>query len=69
MPAVPSFEDLGSGCLIDLSPYGVKGEPVVSESLKAGSQLFHSARQDAGGPQQALSPAREKSLIEFGGIR
>ncbi|HKY05371.1 MAG TPA: L-seryl-tRNA(Sec) selenium transferase, partial [Blastocatellia bacterium] len=25
-----SFEDLGSGCLIDLAPFGVNGEPVVS---------------------------------------
>src|SRR5262249_7333494 len=30
---IPSFEDLGSGCLIDLSPYGVTDEPVVAESL------------------------------------
>ena len=33
---IPSFEDLGSGCLIDLSPFGVKDEPVVAESLKSG---------------------------------
>ena len=29
---VPSFEDLGSGCLIDLSPFGVKDEPVVADA-------------------------------------
>ena len=34
--SIPTFEDLGSGCLIDLAPYGVKDEPVVAESLKAG---------------------------------
>src|SRR5205085_7237442 len=33
---VPVYEDLGSGCLVDLAPYGVKDEPVVAASLKAG---------------------------------
>jgi len=52
---VPSFEDLGSGCLIDLSPYGVKGEPVVSESLKAGiSVVSFSGDKMLGGPQAGI---------------
>src|SRR5262249_654058 len=33
---IPSYEDLGSGCLVDLAPYGVKDEPVVSESIRQG---------------------------------
>ena len=52
---VPSFEDLGSGCLIDLSPYGVKGEPVVAESLKAGiSVVSFSGDKMLGGPQAGI---------------
>jgi len=52
---VPSFEDLGSGCLIDLSPYGVKDEPVVSESLKAGiSVVSFSGDKMLGGPQAGV---------------
>lgn len=52
---VPSFEDLGSGCLIDLSPYGVKGEPVVAESLKAGiSVVSFSGDKMLGGPQAGV---------------
>jgi len=52
---VPSFEDLGSGCLIDLSPYGVKDEPVVSESLEAGiSVVSFSGDKMLGGPQAGI---------------
>lgn len=52
---VPSFEDLGSGCLIDLSSYGVKGEPVVAQSLKAGiSVVSFSGDKMLGGPQAGI---------------
>jgi L-seryl-tRNA(Ser) seleniumtransferase len=52
---VPSFEDLGSGCLIDLSAYGVKGEPVVAESLRAGiSVVSFSGDKMLGGPQAGI---------------
>jgi L-seryl-tRNA(Ser) seleniumtransferase len=52
---IPSFEDLGSGCLIDLSPYGVGGEPVVGESLKAGiSVVSFSGDKLLGGPQAGI---------------
>ena len=52
---LPSFEDLGSGCLIDLAPYGVKDEPVVSESLKAGiSVVSFSGDKMLGGPQAGI---------------
>jgi L-seryl-tRNA(Ser) seleniumtransferase len=52
---VPSFEDLGSGCLIDLSPFGVKDEPVVADSLKAGiSIVSFSGDKMLGGPQAGI---------------
>lgn len=52
---LPSFEDLGSGCLIDLSPYGVKDEPVVADSLKAGiSVVSFSGDKMLGGPQAGI---------------
>ena len=52
---IPSFEDLGSGCLIDLSPYGVKDEPVVAESLQAGiSVVSFSGDKMLGGPQAGI---------------
>jgi L-seryl-tRNA(Ser) seleniumtransferase len=52
---IPSFEDLGSGCLLDLSTYGVTGEPVVGESLKAGvSVVSFSGDKMLGGPQAGI---------------
>lgn len=52
---IPSFEDLGSGCLIDLAPYGVRDEPVVAESLKAGiSVVSFSGDKMLGGPQAGV---------------
>jgi L-seryl-tRNA(Ser) seleniumtransferase len=52
---IPSFEDLGSGCLLDLSSYGVKDEPVVAESLKAGiSIVSFSGDKMLGGPQAGV---------------
>lgn len=50
-----SFEDLGSGCLIDLAPYGIKDEPVVAESLRAGiSVVSFSGDKMLGGPQSGI---------------
>src|SRR3989454_1021787 len=52
---IPAYEDLGSGCLIDLAPYGVKDEPVVAESLKAGiSVVSFSGDKMLGGPQAGI---------------
>jgi L-seryl-tRNA(Ser) seleniumtransferase len=51
---VPVYEDLGSGCLIDLRPYGVN-EPLVAESLAAGIHLVSfSCDKLLGGPQSGI---------------
>ena len=61
---VPSFEDLGSGCLIDLDVYGVKDEPVVAESLDAGiSVVCFSGDKMLGGPQSGII-AGSKEIID-----
>jgi L-seryl-tRNA(Ser) seleniumtransferase len=52
---IPSFEDLGSGCLVDLSPYGVKDEPVVAQSIRDGiSVVSFSGDKMLGGPQAGI---------------
>ncbi len=49
------MEDLGSGALVDLAPYGIHGEPSVFDSLRAGVSLVtYSGDKLLGGPQAGL---------------
>lgn len=61
---IPSYEDLGSGCLIDLTPFGVQDEPVVASSISAGiSIVSFSGDKMLGGPQAGII-AGSRELVE-----
>ncbi len=49
---IPVMEDLGSGCFIDFSKYGLKREPTVQDSVQKGADIItFSGDKMLGGPQ------------------
>lgn len=51
---VPLYEDLGSGCILDLRAFGVE-EPLVADSIRAGANLVSfSGDKLLGGPQAGV---------------
>lgn len=59
---IPVYEDLGSGCFVDLRAMGIE-EPMVQESLRAGANLVSfSCDKLLGGPQSGII-AGDRELV------
>jgi L-seryl-tRNA(Ser) seleniumtransferase len=61
---IPLYEDLGSGLIVDLSPYGIADEPLVQDSIKNGIDILSFSGDKLFGGAQSGFIIGKKRYIE-----
>ena len=60
---IPVIDDIGSGALVDFAKYGIEGETLAVDSIKAGSDVvLFSGDKLLGGPQCGIIVGKKKYI-------
>ena len=63
---IPVFDDLGSGCLLDTTQFGLAPEPMVQKSIALGVSLaFFSGDKLLGGPQAGIIVGKKQLVAKL----
>jgi L-seryl-tRNA(Ser) seleniumtransferase len=63
---IPVMQDLGSGCFVDVTRFGLQGEPLVQDSVRSGVDVItFSGDKLLGGTQGGIILARKELIAEL----